>query len=131
MEPARGLFAGDDLHLRDFALRRLAQAGLGRRPGPARLGVTGERAFAAGAGAEDGGPEAGMSDPAAAARARERVAEVMQNQKPEIPQEKEPARMREILKIRARKVDFYYGPKKVLQEVSIDIREKQITALIG
>ena len=72
-----------------------------------------------------------MSDPAAAARARVKVAEVTQNQKPEIPQEKEPARMREILKIRARKVDFYYGPKKVLQEVSIDIREKQITALIG
>jgi phosphate transport system ATP-binding protein len=69
-----------------------------------------------------------MSDPAAA-RARVRVAEV--TLKPEAVRETETAGTPEAPKIRARNVDFYYGPKQVLEAISIDVREKQITALIG
>lgn len=69
-----------------------------------------------------------MSDPAAA-RARVRVAEV--TLKPEALRETEPAGTPEAPKIRARSVDFYYGAKKVLEDVSIDVRERKITALIG
>ncbi len=34
-------------------------------------------------------------------------------------------------KISVRELDFYYGPKRALSRVSIDIREREITALIG
>lgn len=34
-------------------------------------------------------------------------------------------------KMQTRNLDFYYGPKRVLKQVSIKIRERQITALIG
>jgi phosphate transport system ATP-binding protein len=43
----------------------------------------------------------------------------------------EPAKAGDALKIRARNLDFYYGAKKVLEGISMDVREKQITALIG
>lgn len=69
-----------------------------------------------------------MSNPAAARAQADRAVE---NQaRPEIP-EMEPAETGGALKIRARNVNFYYGPKKVLEDISIDILEKQITALIG
>lgn len=55
----------------------------------------------------------------------------MENQAREQLPEVKPEKLAETLKIRARNVDFYYGPKKVLEGISIDIREKQITALIG
>jgi len=35
------------------------------------------------------------------------------------------------LKLRVRDVDFYYGPKKVLHSVSLDVPPNKITALIG
>jgi phosphate transport system ATP-binding protein len=35
------------------------------------------------------------------------------------------------IKITARNVDFFYGAKQVLNQVSMDIRERKITALIG
>ena len=34
-------------------------------------------------------------------------------------------------KIQSKNVDFYYGKKKVLKNVTIDVKEHQITALIG
>ncbi|HUI42406.1 MAG TPA: phosphate ABC transporter ATP-binding protein PstB [Terriglobia bacterium] len=46
-------------------------------------------------------------------------------------QKLEPARADAAIKIRARNVDFFYGPKQVLQAVSMDVRERKITALIG
>jgi uncharacterized membrane protein (Fun14 family) len=47
LEPAHRLFAGHDLYLRDFALRRLAPAGVGRRLGAAGAGADGQRRRAA------------------------------------------------------------------------------------
>jgi len=43
----------------------------------------------------------------------------------------EPARADASIKIRARDVNFYYGRKQVLEGVSLDVRERKITALIG
>lgn len=43
----------------------------------------------------------------------------------------EPARSDAAIKIRARDVNFFYGPKQVLNRISMDIRERKITALIG
>jgi phosphate transport system ATP-binding protein len=71
---------------------------------------------------------------AAAARAR-----VNENPNPqttqgvarEVARELPPVRAERAIKIRARNVDFFYGPKQVLSGVSLDIRERKITALIG
>jgi len=46
-------------------------------------------------------------------------------------QSPDPARTDAAVKIRARGVNFYYGAKQVLQDVSVDVRERKITALIG
>lgn len=48
-----------------------------------------------------------------------------------VARELEPARFEAGVKIRARGVNFFYGPKQVLNHVSMDIRERKITALIG
>jgi phosphate transport system ATP-binding protein len=69
-----------------------------------------------------------MSNPAAA---RAQVTRATENRAPEHIPEMEPAKTVDTMKIRARNVDFYYGPKKVLEGISMDVREKQITALIG
>jgi phosphate transport system ATP-binding protein len=49
----------------------------------------------------------------------------------EVARELQPARAETAIKIRARNVDFFYGPKQVLSGVSLDVRERKITALIG
>ncbi len=61
--------------------------------------------------------------------------DVTQNLNPEKAQETaavpEAGRNQPAVKIKARNVDFFYGPKQVLQGISADIRERRITALIG
>ena len=69
-----------------------------------------------------------MSNPAAT---RAEAIRAMENQAREHLPESKPEAAGEKPKIRVRNVDFYYGPKKVLENISMDIREKQITALIG
>lgn len=49
----------------------------------------------------------------------------------EVARELAPVRTEAGIKIRARNVNFYYGPKQVLNQVSMDVRERKITALIG
>src|SRR3970040_2773909 len=38
---------------------------------------------------------------------------------------------RSMVKIRVEHLDFYYGPKRTLADVSMDVVEREITALIG
>jgi len=49
----------------------------------------------------------------------------------ELARQLEPARADASIKIKARNVDFFYGQKQVLQGISMDVRERKITALIG
>lgn len=49
----------------------------------------------------------------------------------EVARKLEPVKIEAGIKIRARNVNFYYGPKQVLDQISMDIRERKITALIG
>jgi phosphate transport system ATP-binding protein len=49
----------------------------------------------------------------------------------ELARELTPPKFEAGIKITARNVDFFYGPKQVLNQVSMDIRERKITALIG
>ncbi len=35
------------------------------------------------------------------------------------------------IKVTARNVNFFYGPKQVLHDITLDMRDKQVTALIG
>jgi phosphate transport system ATP-binding protein len=68
-----------------------------------------------------------------------RVTKVTDNPNPQTTQEVArqvareiaPVRLEAGIKIRARDVDFFYGPKQVLNHISMDIRERKITALIG
>jgi phosphate transport system ATP-binding protein len=62
-------------------------------------------------------------------------ATVTENLNPERPQgasrDLESTLSQAAVKIKARKVDFFYGAKQVLDGISADIRERKITALIG
>jgi phosphate transport system ATP-binding protein len=49
----------------------------------------------------------------------------------EVASKLEPVGAHAAVKIRARNVDFFYGQKQVLQGISMDVRERKITALIG
>ena len=49
---------------------------------------------------------------------------------PVVPRTKPPAQETP-LKIRVKGFDFYYGPSKVLHSITLDIPERQVTALIG
>ena len=49
----------------------------------------------------------------------------------EVARQLEPARADSAVKIKARDVNFFYGQKQVLQGISMDVRERKITALIG
>ena len=48
-----------------------------------------------------------------------------------VASQSDPAPADASIKIRARDVDFFYGQKQVLQGISMDVRERKITALIG
>ncbi len=49
----------------------------------------------------------------------------------EVARRSETAQADAAVKIKARDVDFFYGQKQVLQGISMDVRERKITALIG
>jgi phosphate transport system ATP-binding protein len=68
---------------------------------------------------------------AAVARLRDKVTDMTENAPGQFPTETHPPARSDAPKIRARNVNFYYGPKQVLEGVSMDIRDRQITALIG
>jgi len=68
---------------------------------------------------------------AAVAGSRARVIDMTENAHPQFPAETRLPVGSDAPKIRARNVNFYYGPKQVLEGVSMDIRDRQITALIG
>src|SRR5262249_28079647 len=116
------LASGDDLHLRHRALRRLAPAGLGGCAHAARAGPRGERAGAPGVATRD---RVGCAPLRTAARHGRPPRRVMEPSPATTPALDAP------IKIAVRGLNVYYGTNHALTDVSLDIPECRVTALIG
>jgi phosphate transport system ATP-binding protein len=71
-----------------------------------------------------------VSDDAIVSREVEAQREAAPTQAPEVKAREEPLGTHDVV-FRAEKLDFHYGKFKALQDVTIDIRRHEITALIG
>jgi phosphate transport system ATP-binding protein len=71
-----------------------------------------------------------VSDDAIVSREVEAEREAAPTQAPEVKAREEPLGTHDVV-FRAEKLDFHYGKFKALQDVTIDIRRHEITALIG
>ena len=118
------------LHLRDLALRGLAPAGLGRRARARRL-----RLRVLGAGARRHAPA--RTDAPHMSDTLEASVEVPAEPRTAAPisgregRPDAPATTGSRLRMESRKLNFSYGAKQALWDISLQIPEKTVTALIG
>ena len=125
LEPANGVTAGDDLQLRELAVRGLASSGVGSGTGAARVDsdhqhISSNDSIAGHRGAEvvemqslpNQGISVNINAPTGATGAKEHATAAA-------------------MRMTISKVSFYYGIKQILFDINMGIADKKVTALIG